>query len=164
VSSAIGYVEEDNFKVPPTPTRISLRNESKAHKRSFDQANLEDSEEPHSEQCEVCSKSGDLIYCETCSLAFHQNCARPKLDVAPSGSWHCAYCILDGSSLAGDKDKAKLALKKMTNLALGYPSDDEQQEGSSYRLSKMGEISIIQTGKKFLVRKKGKKQTIELGR
>jgi hypothetical protein len=52
----------------------------------------------------------------------------------------------------------------MTNIANGFESEDENQQGSSYRISKVGETSIIQTGKKFLVRKKGKRQTAELGR
>lgn len=52
----------------------------------------------------------------------------------------------------------------MVNLAHDIESGDESQPGTSYRISKPGEFSVIQSGKKYLVRKRGKKQLVETGR
>lgn len=58
----------------------------------------------------------------------------------------------------------------MTHLANGELSEDEERNNAddlnsaAYRISKIGEISVLQSGKKFLVRKKGRKLSIELGR
>ncbi|KAG7172189.1 Bromodomain adjacent to zinc finger domain protein 1A-like 1, partial [Homarus americanus] len=48
------------------------------------------SEEVNQDLCYVCEKPGTLICCDTCPLAFHQECA--DLRKIPRGSWSCQHC------------------------------------------------------------------------
>lgn len=94
------------------------------------------------------------------------------MSAIPKGEWNCAYCIID-ETVAGDKKAAKQAIRSMTRLAHGLETADTTQASSSssskevdssYRLGKAGEITIAHTGRKFIVRKRLRKQIEELGR
>lgn len=37
----------------------------------------------HQEICEVCEEGGELLLCDTCSLAFHLHCLSPPLEEPP---------------------------------------------------------------------------------
>lgn len=37
----------------------------------------------HQEICEVCEEGGELLLCDTCSLAFHLHCLGPPLEEPP---------------------------------------------------------------------------------
>ncbi|XP_037796843.1 bromodomain adjacent to zinc finger domain protein 1A-like [Penaeus monodon] len=58
----------------------------------------EDSEVENEDVCFVCEKPGTLICCDTCPLAYHQQCA--DLRTVPRGNWSCATC-------KGTKDSAQ---------------------------------------------------------
>jgi hypothetical protein len=66
----------------------------------------------------------------------------------------------------GDKPAAKLAIAAMHRLTRGYDSDDmtHELEGQTIRLAKTGELSIVHTGRNFIVRETKHKQVVEVGR
>lgn len=37
----------------------------------------------HQEICEACEEGGELLLCDTCSLAFHLHCLSPPLEEPP---------------------------------------------------------------------------------
>ena len=41
----------------------------------------------HQEICEVCEEGGELLLCDTCSLAFHLHCLSPPLEEPPLVRW-----------------------------------------------------------------------------
>jgi hypothetical protein len=118
----------------------------------------------HNEECEVCEKGGDLLCCDSCTLVFHLKCIRPKIMSIPKGKWSCAHCVSDGVG-TGDTEKAKNALIMMGRLSRGLESEDESDEGGIVNTNNRGgDISVIRSGKRFIVRQIYDTQTAELGR
>lgn len=37
----------------------------------------------HQDICEICEEGGELLLCDTCSLAFHLHCLSPRLEDPP---------------------------------------------------------------------------------
>lgn len=60
--------------VTPEPIQISSGNES-----------------GHEDYCAVCSQSGRLLLCDSCTLVYHLECV--KLRTVPSGVWNCPKCV-----------------------------------------------------------------------
>jgi len=120
-------------------------------------------QDEHNEACEVCETGGDLLCCDTCTLVFHIACVRPKLTALPTGNWSCAHCIVDKLG-EGDVALAKAALRRMSRLNRGVDSGDEDDVAAAGRISRSGEITVIRTGKRFIVRKSMRSQIEELGR
>lgn len=52
----------------------------------------------------------------------------------------------------------------MGRLTRGVDSDDDEADHPALRLAKTGEITIVQAGRKFVVRRTARKQIVELGR
>ena len=118
----------------------------------------------HNDMCEVCVTGGDLLCCDTCNLVFHLRCLRPKLTALPKGRWSCAHCVIDGV-VSGDVSLAKEALLSMNQLARGSNSDDDGDGQSPIRIARSGEVTVVRSGKRFIVRKRtSRSQIIELGR
>ena len=118
----------------------------------------------HNDMCEVCVTGGDLLCCDTCNLVFHLRCVRPKLTVLPKGRWSCAHCVVDGV-VSGNVSQAKEALLNMNRLARGNNSDDDGDGQSPIRIARSGEVTVVRSGKRFIVRKRtSRSQIIELGR
>ncbi|CAI0416517.1 unnamed protein product, partial [Linum tenue] len=77
------------------------------------------------DQCQVCSESGELVNCETCTYAYHAKCLLPPLKAPLSSSWRCPECvsplndiekILDSEmrpTSADDDDASKLGSKQI---------------------------------------------------
>ncbi len=63
----------------------------------------------------------------------------------------------------GDKDIAKIGIQQMTKLTHGIDPDDPDTD-PTFRLGKAGETTIVYSGKKYIVRKRAKRQIEELGR
>ncbi|XWS73994.1 hypothetical protein CRYUN_Cryun02cG0177200 [Craigia yunnanensis] len=40
--------------------------------------------------CSICLDGGNLLCCDTCPRAFHEECV--SLPSMPTGTWHCRYC------------------------------------------------------------------------
>ncbi|CAM9667574.1 unnamed protein product [Scytosiphon promiscuus] len=47
----------------------------------------------HQEICEACEEGGELLLCDTCSLAFHLHCLNPRLEDPPDNDWSCPECL-----------------------------------------------------------------------
>ncbi|CAM9278100.1 unnamed protein product [Ectocarpus sp. 4 AP-2014] len=47
----------------------------------------------HQEICEACEEGGELLLCDTCSLAFHLRCLNPRLEDPPDNDWSCPECV-----------------------------------------------------------------------
>lgn len=119
-------------------------------------------EDGHDVVCDVCENGGDLLCCDTCSLVFHLKCVRPKLAAVPRGRWSCAQCILDGLG-TGSLSSAKVAVRRMSRLSRGVDSEDEGDVNAG-RIMKTGDITVVRSGRRFIVRKNTRSQIVELGR
>lgn len=52
----------------------------------------------HDDVCFACEVGGDLICCDTCHLAFHLDCAEPKInesDLTRDLPWSCKFCVFE---------------------------------------------------------------------
>ncbi|CAM9452162.1 unnamed protein product [Ectocarpus sp. 8 AP-2014] len=47
----------------------------------------------HQDICEACEEGGELLLCDTCSLAFHLRCLNPRLEEPPDNDWSCPECM-----------------------------------------------------------------------
>lgn len=66
---------------------------------------------------------------------------------------------------AGDSSGAKKALAMMGRLSRGLDSEDEDDDSIVHaKNNKIGDIVIIRSGKRFIVRKLAHSQIVELGR
>lgn len=56
-------------------------------------------EDEHNDECEVCSKGGNVLCCDNCNLVFHTHCLYPPLTVVPEGDWLCPVCTVEVRAL-----------------------------------------------------------------
>lgn len=159
-----------NSEVNSEDTDITLDIPEPEKQRSSSRITTVPKEQPlkkgddHNEECEVCEKGGDLLCCDSCTLVFHLKCIRPKIMTIPKGKWSCAHCVSDGVG-TGDAFKAKNALIMMGRLSRGLESEDESDEGGIVHTNSIsGDISVIRSGKRFIVREIYNTQINELGR
>ena len=54
-------------------------------------AEVADNSQSHYDYCTVCSRSGELLLCDTCPQVYHLECAN-LLDI-PGGTWNCPKCV-----------------------------------------------------------------------
>lgn len=153
VSKVLDLVHHSCDESSPKSTSKDQQNNSSTKKTRRDE---------HNEVCEVCETGGGLLCCDTCNLVFHLACTRPKLSAAPKGKWSCSHCIVDGVA-AGDKGAAKIALRSMSRIARGIDSGDEGDDHAE-RIMRSGEVTVIRSGKRFIVRRTTRSQIVELGR
>ncbi|KAM5156111.1 nuclear autoantigen Sp-100-like isoform 6-T6 [Callospermophilus lateralis] len=52
---------------------------------------LVDPYQKNSNKCEVCRQEKQLVFCNTCSRSYHQNCHIPPID-AQRSQWSCTLC------------------------------------------------------------------------
>merc|ERR1712087_176710 len=52
----------------------------------------EEEEDDHMEYCKMCGDGGDLLNCDSCTVANHSFCVYPPLWEVPEGEWHCSKC------------------------------------------------------------------------
>lgn len=45
------------------------------------------------ESCQACGGEGDLLYCESCTYAYHPKCLLPPLKAPLPSSWRCPECV-----------------------------------------------------------------------
>lgn len=45
------------------------------------------------ESCQACGGEGDLLYCESCTYAYHPKCLLPPLKAPLPISWRCPECV-----------------------------------------------------------------------
>lgn len=53
--------------------------------------------------CEGCGKPTDedrLLLCDNCDISYHTFCLNPPLDLVPSGTWKCKWCVFCVKCLA----------------------------------------------------------------
>lgn len=65
---------------------------------------------------------------------------------------------------AGDSTNAKKALVMMGRLSRGLESEEEQDDNVTSKSNRIGDIVVIRSGKRFIVRKLAHSQIVELGR
>lgn len=111
----------------------------------------------HNEMCHVCDVGGKLICCDECTLVFHLECVRPKLQAIPKGDWSCAYCVLARSQDENICRAAKKAIRRMKRLQKGLASDDDGDDI-------FAETSMVRAANKFVLRQSNKNQIVEIGR
>ena len=91
--------------------------------------NEQDFFDKHNDYCEVCGQPGVVLCCATCTLVFHVNCARPKLQDEPPDDWMCAYCCVEcvgGKKDGKERSKATQACREMERM-----KRENEDEGSS---------------------------------
>lgn len=54
-------------------------------------AKVADNSQSHDDYCSVCSRSGELLLCDTCPHVYHLECA--NLTNIPDGTWSCPKCV-----------------------------------------------------------------------
>lgn len=123
----------------------------------------------HNRYCDICNLSDKLFFCQSCSLSFHIDCLKPKLNassihsIGHGGHWNCFYCIAEGS-VPGDK---KIAFRSIRNI-LVYHYDNEFNKirslNPSLDFNCMQDISIAKSNRQFVARKLVRGLSIELGR
>lgn len=92
----IGEAFQLPFSVEPAHKRTILKRDengapiSKTRRRSLRNPQEQDF---HREECEVCDKGGDLLCCDSCSLVYHLQCVRYRIESIPDGEWFCPYCL-----------------------------------------------------------------------
>eukprot|EP00249_Psilotum_nudum_P029018 c3912_g1_i1 orf=833-2041(+) len=79
--------------------------------------------------CSVCNTGEKLIFCSTCSSAYHLGCLNPPLKVNPRGKWKCPQCV----DPLGDIDKF-LDCQMRPLVTLNTPQEDEATVGPSSQL------------------------------
>eukprot|EP01038_Epipyxis_sp_PR26KG_P009114 gene9114-12293_t len=158
------YTTEGN----QNPSKVSPQENKKAsrskHSKSYSTLKSTDS---NNEECEVCDQGGNMICCDTCSFVFHLECVRPKLNAVPRGRYCCAYCVLTSEDSTDEKkNQSKVAISSMYRLSLGESSDNEliPIDSKTVRFNKTSDMSLIQSNKRFIVRKTAHKQPVEVGR
>ncbi|PHT45768.1 CHD3-type chromatin-remodeling factor PICKLE [Capsicum baccatum] len=77
------------------------------------------------ESCQACGGEGDLLYCDSCTYAYHPKCLLPPLKAPLPSSWRCPECvsplndidkILDCEmrpTVADDSDASKMGSKQV---------------------------------------------------
>eukprot|EP00752_Nemacystus_decipiens_P010814 g9619.t1 len=65
----------------------------------------------HQDICEVCEEGGELLLCDTCSLAFHLHCLSPRLEDPPDNDWSCPECLRKHTT-PESRARAKLFVKQ----------------------------------------------------
>ncbi|GMI25825.1 hypothetical protein TeGR_g8118 [Tetraparma gracilis] len=77
-----------------------------------------DSDDTHNDFCRVCERGGDLICCDTCSLAFHLQCIRPVQKVVPRGQWNCMWCVSSSIGISHVKKNRVASVVKIAERAV----------------------------------------------
>ena len=76
-----------------------------------------------------------VLCCATCTLVFHVNCARPKLQDEPPDDWMCAYCCVEcvgGKNDGKERSKATQACREMERMKRECVKEHaNEDEGSS---------------------------------
>lgn len=67
------------------------------------------------------------------------------------------------NAAVGDKVAATRAINAMSRLSHGLESDDEAGE-SCLRIGTIGEVTIVHSGRKYIVRKNHRNHMMEIGR
>lgn len=83
----------------------------------------------HNDECDVCNLGGELLCCSTCTLVFHVECVRPRLEELPDGEWACAYCVLSGNEYKKHSKVWKAAAAAVRHM--GRLRNSKQREQSS---------------------------------
>ena len=65
---------------------------------------------------------------------------------------------------AGDCTNAKKALVMMGRLSRGLESEEEPDDNVLSKSNRIGDIVVVRSGKRFIVRKLAHSQIVELGR
>ncbi|PIA60914.1 hypothetical protein AQUCO_00300438v1 [Aquilegia coerulea] len=50
-------------------------------------------EDAKNDLCQDCGEQGELLYCQTCTYAYHSKCLLPPLKGPPPESWSCPECV-----------------------------------------------------------------------
>ena len=141
----------------------SLVEEFRAALRRFPNAKRGKGEDEHDEVCDVCEKGGMLMCCDTCSLAFHVACVRPRIKAVPKGRWSCAYCLRDkgdgskevcisemqalrGNSTAGRKSTTKR--REMFGVESQSSTSSSSSSAPAGSAAKE-ELTIVRSGRRF---------------
>jgi hypothetical protein len=68
--------------------------------------------------CHECGDGGELVLCDGCPAAYHQDCL--GLDSVPAGDWYCQDCQLQQSAATGNGHRVvgKQCLKRRTKTLL----------------------------------------------
>ncbi|CAM6057150.1 unnamed protein product [Sphagnum tenellum] len=68
--------------------------------------------------CHECGDGGELVLCDGCPAAYHQDCL--GLDSVPAGDWYCQDCQLQQSAATGNGHRVvgKQRLKRRTKTLL----------------------------------------------
>jgi len=127
LSSEKIFAENARPSAEPLPS-VSPRSSIVPKRKSF-VSTPAPNEDGHYDDCSVCGKQGQLLCCDTCSLAFHFRCA--GLKNAPVGFWRCGICTGEMSHAAFRGIRAQKRHRhhfQQQDDPIGSISDEESEE------------------------------------
>ncbi|KAL7465963.1 hypothetical protein ACHAXS_006268 [Conticribra weissflogii] len=114
----------------------------------------------HMDECYICDDGGDLVCCDGCEKAYHEECLKVKADELPE-VWHCPSCISEREKSANSQRKEQSRSDKASQTTTA--GNDEDRISKQPRVSSIGAGSLgdnVASGNKNMNDRENK--TIEL--
>ena len=109
------------FKPPP---KAKLAPKASVVKPDVEEAKESSSEEEDDELCAVCQNGdseppNEILFCDNCDRAFHQNCCSPLVAEVPEDDWLCKDC--DPDVLPVQEEVVPLEMEELMKIPVEEP-------------------------------------------
>jgi hypothetical protein len=130
-SSIIENEEEEEEEVKKPGSSKQRAEEEGDEEKTIESMDSQEFLNQHNDECDVCNLGGELLCCSTCTLVFHVDCVRPRLEELPDGDWCCAYCVLSGNEYKKHSKVWKAAAIGVRHMGRLRNSKEREMRGST---------------------------------